>query len=118
VLPFAAVAGVAEASLALPPGPQSAAGLAVSLILLGAVAGAVFLPWERLPRWSLVLVPLAYLESVLALTLASGGTRSGVQLVLLVPVVWSALFQRPWESACVVAASWSPLPRGRYRPRS
>jgi hypothetical protein len=104
VLPFAAVAAIAEASLALPPGPQSAAGLAVSLALLAVTAGAVMLPWERLPRQAAVLVPLAYLGSVLGLTVASGGTRSGVELVLLVPVVWTALYHEPWESGCVLAA--------------
>lgn len=102
--PFAAVALLAEASLALPPGPQSVPSLVASLVLLGAVAGAIFLPWDRLPRSLAVCVPLAYLGSVLALTIAAGGTRSGVGLVLLVPVVWTALFHRPWESACVVAA--------------
>jgi hypothetical protein len=90
LLPFAAVAAVAEASLALPPGPQT--------------AGAAMLPWERLPRQAAVLVPLAYLGSVLGLTIASGGTRSGVELVLLVPVVWTALYHEPWESGCVLAA--------------
>jgi signal transduction histidine kinase len=104
VLPFAAVAVVAEASLALPPGPQSAAGLTVSLVLLAAVASAVFLPWDRLPRWLAAGVPLAYLGSVLGLTVASGGFNSGVDLMLLVPVVWTALFHRPWESAVVVTA--------------
>ncbi|MGE5137071.1 MAG: sensor histidine kinase [Gemmatimonadota bacterium] len=104
VLPFAVVAAVAEASLALPPGPQSATGLAVSLVLLAATAGAVFLPWGWLPRWLAVGVPLIYLVSVLGLTVASGGFNSGVDLMLLVPVVWTALFHRPWESAVVVTA--------------
>ncbi len=104
LLPFAVVAAVAEASLVLPPGPQSATGVAVSLVLLAAVTGAVFLPWGWLPRWLAVSIPLAYLGSVLGLTVASGGFNSGVDLVLLVPVVWTALFHRPWESAAVVAA--------------
>ena len=104
LLPFAVVAAVAEASLALPPGPQSVTGLTVSLALLAAVAFAVFLPWGWLPRWLAVAVPLAYLGSVLGLTVASGGFNSGVDLMLLVPVVWTALFHRPWESAVVVVA--------------
>jgi signal transduction histidine kinase len=61
------------------------------------------LPWSRLPGWATVLVPLAYTGSALALTLA-GGTVSGVGIVLLVPLIWTALFHRRWESACVVAA--------------
>jgi signal transduction histidine kinase len=104
LLPFAAVAAIAEASLALPPGPQSTVALTISLVLLAATAGAVYLPWERLPRTATVLVPLFYLGSVVALTDASGGTSSGTSVLLLVPVVWTALFHQPWESGCVVVA--------------
>ena len=50
-----------------------------------------------------VLVPLVYTGSMLALTLAAG-TISGVGIVVLVPLIWTALFHRRWESACVVAA--------------
>lgn len=101
--PFAAIAALAEASLALVPGPASPWGIAVSLALLFAVAGGFALPWERLPRWLPVLVPLAYTGSVLALTLAAG-TTSGVGIVVLVPLVWTALFQRRRDSAWVLAA--------------
>jgi signal transduction histidine kinase len=49
-----------------------------------------------------LLVPLLYTGSVLALVLAAGAT-SGVGVVILIPLIWTALFHRPWESACVVA---------------
>jgi hypothetical protein len=45
-LPFALVAGVAEASLALPPGPKSFGFTVLSLILLLLAAVAMLLPWE------------------------------------------------------------------------
>ncbi|MFG2793765.1 hypothetical protein [Streptomyces sp. NPDC048419] len=76
---------------------------AVSVTLLLACAGAFLLPWQRLPSWAPVLVPLLYTVSVLELILASG-VASGVGLVLLVPLIWSVLFHRRWESACVVVA--------------
>jgi signal transduction histidine kinase len=101
--PFAAIAVLAEASLALPPGPASMWAAAASVILLVAVAAAFLLPWSRLPGWMPVLVPLACTGSVLALILAAG-TTSGVGIVILVPLIWTALFGRPWESAWVVAA--------------
>jgi hypothetical protein len=101
--PFALVAVAAEASLALPPGTHQWAGVTVSLVLLAAVGLAFLLPWDRLPGWMSVLVPLAYTGSALALTLAAG-TVSGVGIVLLIPLIWTALFHRPWESACIVAA--------------
>ncbi|MFI2452670.1 hypothetical protein [Streptomyces sp. NPDC019539] len=61
------------------------------------------LPWQRLPAWTPVLVPLLYTASVLELILATGVT-SGVGLVLLAPLLWSVLFHHRWESACVAAA--------------
>ena len=103
VIPFAAVAVLAEASLALPPGPQSQPALTASVLLLLATAAAFALPWPRLPGWMSVLVPLTYTGSALALILATGAT-SGVGMVLLIPVLWTALFHHRGESGCVVAA--------------
>jgi signal transduction histidine kinase len=103
VAPFAAIAVLAEASLALTSGSVPAWPTAISVVLLLAVAAAFALPWERLPSWLSVLVPLCYIGSVLALILASG-YDSGVGIVVLVPVTWTALFQRGWESACVIVA--------------
>jgi signal transduction histidine kinase len=103
VAPFAIVAALAEASLVLPPGSKSGWAILASIVLLLAVPAEFLLPWPRLPSWMPVLVPLTYTGSVLALILAAGPT-SGVGVVILVPLIWTALFHRPWESACVVAA--------------
>ncbi|HWC34560.1 MAG TPA: hypothetical protein VG650_06995 [Mycobacteriales bacterium] len=103
VAPFAVVAVIAAASMALPPGPASAWKAVVSGALLLAVILAFLLPWSRLPGWATVLVPLAYTASVVFLILATGAT-SGVGIVILSPLIWTALFHRRWESFCVVAA--------------
>jgi signal transduction histidine kinase len=103
-VPFALVALVATISVLVPFGHvQSWWEYAVSVALLLACAGAFLLPWQRLPSWAPVLVPLLYTVSILELILASG-VASGVGLVLLVPLIWSVLFHRRWESACVVVA--------------
>lgn len=102
--PFAIAAVLAEASLTLQSGPLPVAQVVISLVLLVATAAAFLLPWQRLPDWSHVLVPLAYTGSVLALTLAAG-PDSGVGIVILIPLVWTALFHRRWESGCIVAAT-------------
>jgi signal transduction histidine kinase len=101
--PFALVAVAAAASLALPPGTHAWTEVTVSLVLLAVVPLAFLLPWDRLPSWMPVLVPLVYTGSALALTLAAG-TISGVGIVVLIPLIWTALFHRRWESACVVVA--------------
>ncbi len=103
VAPFALVAVVAQASLALPPGTHAWAEVTVSLVLLALVPLAFLLPWSVLPAWTTVLIPLVYTGSALALTLAAG-TISGVGVVVLIPLIWTALFHHRWESACVVAA--------------
>ena len=103
VLPFAILAVLAEASADLPPGPKSTAAMVVSVVLLLATAAAFLLPWSRLPDWAPVLVPLLYTGSVLALILAVG-SNSGVGIVIAMPVLWTALFQRWTDSVCLVAA--------------
>jgi len=101
--PFAVVAILAEASLALPPLTRDWPAVTISLVLLAATAAEFAAPWPGLPAWTHVLVPLTYIGSVLALTIA-GGAVSGVGIVVLIPLIWTALFHRPWESAYVVAA--------------
>jgi signal transduction histidine kinase len=103
VVPFAAVAVLAEASLALPPGTTAYPAVITSIALLLLTAAEFFLPWARLPAWLSLLVPLTYTASVLALVLAAGAT-SGVGIVILMPLIWTVLFHRKWESACIVAA--------------
>ncbi len=105
IAPFAVLAVLAEVSLLLPPGPASLPDAIASVLLLGAVAAAIaFVPWSRVPGWLTVTVPLLYTASVLALIQAAGGTNSGVAIVLLSPLVWTALFHRWWESAVVTMA--------------
>lgn len=100
--PFALVTFVATLSILVPQNEvRSWAAYAVSIALLLLCAGAFLLPWNRLPAWAPVLVPLLHTASVLPLVLASG-PASGVGLVLLVPLVWTALFHLRWESAWVV----------------
>jgi signal transduction histidine kinase len=102
-VPFAVIAALAEASLVLTPGAIPAWPAWISLVLLLATAAAFTLPWERLPSWLSVFVPLTYIGSVLALILAAGDT-AGVGIILLAPLAWTALFQRRWESGCVILA--------------
>ncbi|MEU6387863.1 hypothetical protein [Streptomyces sp. NPDC046939] len=102
--PFGFVAVVAAATALVPgAGFESWPLYASSIALLLLCAGAFLLPWQRLPAWTTVLVPLVYTLSVLLLILASG-TVTGLGPVLLVPLVWSVLFHHRWETGCVVVA--------------
>jgi signal transduction histidine kinase len=105
ILPFTALAVLAEASLTLPPGPVSVADAAASALLLAGVAAAIaFLPWDRLPRWASVGVPLLYTASLFLLIEAAGGSDSGLTILVLIPLIWTALHHQRWESACVTMA--------------
>lgn len=98
------MAVLAEASLALPPGPKSTNYTILSIALLIAAALCCVLPWRRIPHQLNVVVPVVYLGSLLALTLDVGGSTSGVGIVILAPLIWAALYHRPVQMAVVVAA--------------
>jgi signal transduction histidine kinase len=105
IAPFAALGLIAEASLLLPPGPASLVYAIVSVLLVAGVAAEIiFVPWPRVPGWLTVTVPLLYTASIFALIQAAGGSTSGVAIVLLSPLIWTALFHRIWETALVGVA--------------
>jgi len=106
IAPFAALAVLAEASLALPPGPASVSYALASVLILAATAAlVVLLPWDRLPAWCDVAVPLLYVASVFPLIQGAGGEYAGIMLILLSPIIWTALYHSRWESACVSVAA-------------
>ena len=108
LMPFAIVSVLAAASLALPPGPKSNWDAAAAIALLAVAAGGCALPWSRArsPFTALtVLVPLAYLGSVLMMILSSGTAVSGISVLILAPLIWTALYHRRWESAVVVVGA-------------
>ena len=97
---FLTLAAVAQASVALPPGPSKPAFYWASLAVLVACALSLLLPWERFPRWVILIPTLAYLVSV-TLLLISGGTNPSVQstagglsALVLLPVLGMALYYR------------------------
>jgi diguanylate cyclase (GGDEF)-like protein len=57
-----------------------------------------------MPSGLTVLVPLLFEASVLWLRLGQGGASTGVAIVGFIPLVWTALYQRRWESYVVVAS--------------
>jgi diguanylate cyclase (GGDEF)-like protein len=103
VLPFALVTAVAEASLSLSSSLVVLGYALASAALLLGVAAALFLPWSRLPSWLTVAVPVVDVAFVLTLILGTGSASSGVGIIILVPLVWSTLHHRRWESLVVVA---------------
>ena len=94
---FAALAVLAEASLALPPRACVPDAIASVLVLALIAALVVMLPWDRLPPWCEVAIPLLYVGSVYPLIVAAGGQYTGITLILLSPVIWTALYHHRWN---------------------
>ena len=102
---------MAQASAALPPGPSSPGLYWASLGVFLACALSVLLPWQRFPRWAILVPTLGYLVSV-TLLLISGGTNPNVQstagglsALVLLPVLAMALYYPSWYTAVAVGAS-------------
>lgn len=91
VAPFAVVALIAFAILGLPPPPREEVTVAAAL-LAALLAACFLLPWRRLPGWMHALPALAYFGVVALLRDADGGVASSFGPLVLLPVVWLALY--------------------------
>ena len=112
---FIALAAVAQASAALPPGPDDLTLYWASTAVFVACALTVFLPWQRLPRWAILVPTIGYLASV-TLLLISGGTdpslqstSGGLSALILLPVLAMALYYPSSYTAIVLGASMVSL---------
>src|SRR6185437_4705106 len=73
--------------------PALYAAAAATLALLGL---AVLMPWQRLPVWSQGLVPMAFLGVVALLRESTGGV-AGYAVLVMLPVLWLALYGTLWQ---------------------
>jgi diguanylate cyclase (GGDEF)-like protein len=105
LLPFAFAMAVAFAFLALPPDTHRWTDLLAALALAVLVSVvAVFAPWHRLPRICQVLPAMAFLPVIMILRDIEGGPGSGYAALLVLPVLWLALYSTREAVAIAVAA--------------
>ncbi len=103
VAPFAAVALIAYPLVALDTNPANPADVAVSLaIVVGVLAAMLWADWSRLPRIAATGVAYSYVISVVLLRQGTGGGQSGFAVLLMLPVLWVALYGERWEVFAVV----------------
>jgi hypothetical protein len=95
-LPVFALVGVGTVLMGLIPFPNGARReIAIAGVLFFLLLTAAFLlPWERLPDWAWVLIPVGYIAVIAIIRDAQGGSRSGLVVVYLLPIVWLALYGR------------------------
>jgi len=104
-VPFVVVTLAGLLGVFLPGGQVGAADLAWSLGAL-ALCALASLPWARGWRGRELAVPLGYIGFVTMLVQAQGGTvKSGSSILVLVAVLWVALYCRRAYGVVVVAAA-------------
>jgi diguanylate cyclase (GGDEF)-like protein len=115
IAPFAAVAIVAVVLAVLPPASLTnpsalVAAAALSVVLITAAVG---LPWARLPGWTEPVLPLTFFAVVVLLRQAAGGAASGYAPLVLLPILWIALYgsrtQLRVAIGCTVVTFGAPL---------
>src|SRR5205823_3072733 len=81
------------------PGPV----LWAAAVIATTVAGVAFLPWRRLPVFVSVVPPVAFVAASLLIRQAAGGD-AGYDLLILLPVVWTAVYAQVLELLVVLAS--------------
>jgi diguanylate cyclase (GGDEF)-like protein len=104
LLPFAFAMTVAFAFLALPPDTHRTTDLLLALGLTAFVTTiAIVAPWHKLPRICQVLPAMAFLPVIMILREMEGGPGSGYAALLVLPVLWLALYSTGEAVAIAVA---------------
>jgi diguanylate cyclase (GGDEF)-like protein len=102
--PFAIAGLVALASTLLPPGPRYPIWLLVAIALAVALAlDGVLGISKRAPVWVPTVQLLVTVAAITVLAYADG-PAAGLSALLLLPVIFSALYGKIWEAAVVIPA--------------
>lgn len=91
--PFLVAMAVGFAAIRLPVDKRDTSELVAAGVLnLALIALVIVLPWQRLPRVADLLPPLMYMVVVALLRDGMGGTISGYPTLLILPVLWLAMY--------------------------
>jgi hypothetical protein len=119
LLPFLFALTVAFGFLVLPPEPHRTTELLLVLAISAGVTAVIAAPWHRLPRVCQVLPAMAFLPVIMILRDMEGGASSGYAALLVLPLLWLALYSGGAAVAIAVAgvaaALVTPIPAGDPR---
>ena len=95
-LPVFALVAIGTILIALVPFPHDARReiSIAGVIFFVLIAAAFLLPWERLPDWAWLIIPIGYIAVIAIIRDAQGGADSGLVVVYLLPIVWLSLYGR------------------------
>ena len=93
VAPFASASIIALVLVLLPPSSSDRFLLAEAAVLTTIViAAALLVPWVRLPAWCQATIPLTFFAVVALLRQAGGGATSGYAPLVMLPILWLAIY--------------------------
>lgn len=105
VAPFAAASIIALVLVLLPPSSSDRFVLAEAAVLTTIViAAALLVPWVRLPAWCQATIPLTFFAVVALLRQAGGGATSGYAPLVMLPVLWLAIYGSRTQFRLAIAA--------------
>jgi PAS domain S-box-containing protein len=95
-LPLVSLVAVGTVLIGLIPYPQHARHeiVVAGVLFFLLVSAAFLLPWERLPDWAWLIIPVGYMGVIAIIRDAQGGSTSGLVAVYLLPIVWLAVYGR------------------------
>lgn len=100
---FVAVALMAQLLVVALPGTRSVPAFLASCGVLAAVISlALVLTRFGAPSWVRLLAPCGYLISLALLCASQGTIATGLQPLVLLPILWVARYHRPAESVVVI----------------
>ncbi|HEV2360838.1 MAG TPA: GGDEF domain-containing protein [Acidimicrobiales bacterium] len=105
LVPFIALAVIALASSALPPGPSDRKYLLASVGMMILVGLTLLLPWQKMRDGWQLIPALGYIASIALLMLAMGGESRGLEAMILAPILWAALYSGRKESAVIIVCA-------------
>jgi diguanylate cyclase (GGDEF)-like protein len=104
--PFAGAGVIAVVLELLPPAstePRTLAAAAIALAVL--ILAALFVPWARLPAWCEASPPLVGFTFIALLRQAGGGAISGYAPMVMLPIVWLAIYGSRTQLRLAIAAT-------------
>jgi diguanylate cyclase (GGDEF)-like protein/PAS domain S-box-containing protein len=93
------------ASVMLPGGFDGGDAILASALAAILVVGASFAPWDRMPQWTRAVTPILFLGVIALVREATGGASSGLGALVLLPIIWLALYGTRAQIAAGVIAT-------------
>jgi GGDEF domain-containing protein len=91
--PFLVAMVIGFAAVRLPAGQRDETEIIQAAILnLLLIAAVIFLPWQKMPRIADLIPPLMYMIVITLMRDAMGGAVSAYSTLLILPVLWLAMY--------------------------